>query len=75
VSRPSPKLHQRARVAALTRRRDPDDPELAAARADLAEERIVEYIEKTVTGMAPLTPEARTRIALKLLSGPSEVSA
>jgi hypothetical protein len=65
----NPKLHERARVAALTRTRDPGDPELADARARLAEARVAEYIERTVADMAPLSPDARARLAVLLLGG------
>jgi hypothetical protein len=65
----NPKLHERAMVAALTRVRAPDDPELAAARGRFAEARVAEFIERTVAEMAPLSPDARARLAVLLLGG------
>lgn len=54
--------HERARVAALTRSRKSDDPDLVDARRNLAAERLAAYIEKTVAAAPPLTPEQRTRL-------------
>lgn len=54
--------HERARVAALTRSRTSDDPDLVDARRNLAAERLAAYIEKTVAAAPPLTPEQRTRL-------------
>ena len=69
--------HHRARVAALSRDRAPNDPELLAARRDLAEARRVEQLEdhvKRVADHAPLlTSEQRDRLAL-LLRGPSNTA-
>ena len=58
--------HHRARVAALSRDRAPDDPELLAARRDLAAAREAErgeiaarrlaaYIQRTVASAPPFT--------------------
>ena len=56
----------RARVAALSRcvnnGERPAD-ELATARADLAEARAVNFIEKATTAVSPLSDERRTRLA------------
>lgn len=49
-------------VAALSRHRAPDDPDLVAARAKLREERLVAAIEKALAKAPPLTPEVRSRI-------------
>ena len=65
---PSPTHHHRARIAALSRSRAHDDPELRAEYAALAEQRIAQYIERTAATIAPLTPEARTRLAVLLLA-------
>lgn len=62
-------LHERARVASLTRSRTPDDPELMAARRNLAAERLADYIKRTVDAAPPLTPEQRDRLALLLTGG------
>jgi hypothetical protein len=67
--------HHRARYAALSRDRAPDDPELVAARQALAEarqdpalrvERLAEAIRKAVDAAPPLTDEQRTRLAALL---------
>ncbi len=75
MSSPKLHLHQRARVAALARRRPPDDPDLASARADLTEANLAAYIEGVASGMAPLTPEARTRLAIMLLTPSTDTAA
>lgn len=54
--------HERARVAALTRSRTPDDPELVDARRNLAAERLAAYIEKTVSAAPPLSDAQRLRL-------------
>jgi hypothetical protein len=71
----TPKLHERGVVAGLSKKRAPDDPELVAARARLAEARVAEFIERTVADMAPLSPDARARLAVILLRGPSSDTA
>jgi hypothetical protein len=60
---------QRARVAALTRSRPPDDPELVEARRDLAAEGIAQHIAKVVAKAPPLTSAQRDRIAAILRGG------
>lgn len=57
---------QRARVASLSRSREPDDPDLVAARRDLRAARLEEHIQRAVSAAPPLTPEQRTRLALLL---------
>ena len=54
--------HHRARVAALSRDRAPDDPELVDARRSLAAARLEEYIERTVAAAPPLTAAQRARL-------------
>lgn len=56
--------HFRARVAALSRDRDPQDPELIEARQDLREARLAFEIEA-----ATLTSDQRRRLAALILSG------
>lgn len=60
---------ERARVASLTRSRNPDDPELVDARRNLRAERLAEHIRRTVEVAPPLTPEQRDRLALLLRGG------
>lgn len=65
--------HQRARVAALSRSRTTDDPELVTARRELAAERLAAYIKNTVDTAPELTPEQRQRLAA-LLSGGGQLA-
>lgn len=61
-----PVAHQRARVAALTRGRAPDDPDLIDARQLLKEARLEDYIRRTVAAAPPLSDEQRDRLAILL---------
>lgn len=64
----------RGRVAALSRSRTANDPELLAARTALKAERLAEHIRSTVNAAPALSPEQRGRLAL-LLSGGADVRA
>lgn len=55
-------LSARGRVAALSRSRSADDPELIDARRDLAEAKITAAIERVVADAPPLTSEQRDRL-------------
>lgn len=57
---------ERARVAALSRHRGPDDPQLTKARADLKVARLADYIERTVAAAPPLDQEQCDKLALLL---------
>jgi hypothetical protein len=61
--------HYRGRVAALTRSRAGNDPELVDAKLKLRETRLAEYIQQTVDEAPPLTEEQRTRLSLLLRGG------
>ena len=61
--------HERARIAALTRSRSADDPDLVNARRNLKAERLADYITRVVDTMPPLTPAQRDRLALLLRPG------
>ncbi|MGH3556430.1 hypothetical protein [Mycobacterium sp.] len=61
--------HHRARIAALSRDRQPDDPDLLDARRDLAYERLAEHVRKVVDTAPPATPEQLCRIAGILQAG------
>ncbi|OCB25013.1 hypothetical protein A5674_22185 [Mycobacterium malmoense] len=61
--------HERARIASLTRSRQPDDPELVAARQNLKALRLEEHVRRVVAEAPPLTDEQRDRIAAILRSG------
>lgn len=63
-------LQERARVAAFSRSRPDDDPDLLAARRNLKTERLADYIRRAVDSAPPLTPEQRDRLALLLRGGP-----
>ena len=58
---------QRGRAAALTRFRDPADPELLDARRRMSEESFLEAIAKALAKAPGLSPELRQR-AIRLLS-------
>ena len=60
---------ERARVASLTRSRQPDDPDLLAARRNLRTERLADFITRTVDQAPPLNQAQRDRLALLLRGG------
>ena len=61
--------HERARIAALTRSRSADDPDLVNARRNLKAERLADYITRVVDAAPPLTAAQRDRLALLLRGG------
>ena len=56
----------RARIAALSRSRPADDPDLVEARRDLHAARLAEHITRVVDAAPPLTDEQRDRLAVLL---------
>jgi len=58
--------HRRARLAALSKRRDPDDPAVIEARRDLAAESLAIHVERVIATAPPLTDSQRNRIAALL---------
>lgn len=60
---------ERARVAALTRSRTPDDPDLIAARRDMRALQLEEHVQRVVAEAPPLTEKQRQRIAALLQTG------
>lgn len=60
---------ERARYASLTRSREPDDPDLLAARRDLRAARAEDYIRDLVAAAPPLTDVQRERLAVLLRGG------
>ena len=60
---------ERARVAALSRSRSSDDPDLVDARRNLRAERLAEYIRETVAAAPPFTNEQREKLAVLLRGG------
>lgn len=65
-------MTHRGRVAALTRSRRDDDPELVSERQKLAAARVEAYIRKTVEAAPPLDQATRDRLALLLRGGAAE---
>ena len=61
--------HERARIAALTRSRTSDDPDLEDARRNLRAARLEDYIRTTVDAAPPLSADQRDRLALLLRGG------
>lgn len=64
-------LSHRGRVAALSRSRASDDPDLIAARRDLAADHLGELIARTLETAPPLTLEQRAKLSQLLLIGSS----
>jgi hypothetical protein len=63
----------RNRAIALRRFRDPDDPDIAQAEADLRTAKLAEYIEKILADSPPLS-EADKRYLRRLLTAPERAS-
>jgi hypothetical protein len=61
--------HHRARIAALSRDRDPNDPEIVEARRALRAQRLHEHVDKVLAGWPPLTDDQCRRIAAQLTGG------
>jgi hypothetical protein len=57
---------ERARVAALSRDREPSDPDLLAARRDLKAARLEDQIRRVVNAAPPLSLEQRERLCVLL---------
>jgi hypothetical protein len=60
--------HHRARVGALSRDRQPDDPELIAARRELAAARLAEHAQRVVSGWPTPTEQQLANVAAILLA-------
>lgn len=63
------RAHERGRVAALSRSRPADDPELIEARRNLAACGLEEYVQKLIANWPPLSPEQLERITGLLTAG------
>lgn len=63
-------LSHRGRVAALSRSRPADDPELLEARRNLTTAAIREYVQRAVDKAPPLTDEQKSSIAAALTPRP-----
>lgn len=62
-------VQMRGKVAALTRSRTPDDPELVAAWRALKEASLIRHIRVVDAGPVRLTAEQRQRVAAILTGG------
>lgn len=69
MSTPPSWQHHRARIAALSRDRRPDDPEIAAARIELKAARLAEHVQRVVDAAPPLTEHQLDRIGALLRRG------
>jgi hypothetical protein len=61
--------HHRGRVAALSRDRAPNDPELVDARRSLRAECLAEHVSRVIAEAPPLSDEQLSRIAALLRVG------
>lgn len=61
----------RGKVAALTRSRSTDDPDLVGARRELATSSLTDHIERVLAAAPPLTNEQRRRLAGLFTGGAS----
>lgn len=61
--------HERARVASLTRSRNPDDPELIEARRNLKSDRLELYVVEMISTEPPLSGPQVGKLASILLRG------
>lgn len=57
---------ERARIAALSRDRQPDDPALIEARRNLRALRLEDHVRRVLAGEPPLTDEQRAHISAVL---------
>lgn len=60
---------RKMRVAALSRYRDPADPELIDARRDLRAGKLVDYVQRTLAEFPPLTREQLDAVGALLAAG------
>ena len=61
--------HHRARIAALSRDRDPNDPELVDARRSLRAETLAEHVSRVIAEAPPLSDDQLSRVAALLRTG------
>jgi hypothetical protein len=61
--------HHRARIAALSRDRAPDDPEIVEARRSLRAQRLQEHVKKVIDGWPKLTDAQLDDVAALLRVG------
>lgn len=70
----STKFSQRGRIAALSRSRPADDPELIELKRNLKAQSLEEHIRRVVAEAPPLTDEQRDRIAALLRAGSGDAA-
>lgn len=70
----SDRTHFRATVAALTRSRSADDPELQEARRNLRAARLADEIQRAIAGAPPLHQEQIDRLAVLLRGGANDAA-
>ncbi len=61
--------HHRARIAALTRDRAPDDPELVCAHDEFKTQRLADHVDRVLADWPPLSDVQLDRIAALLRAG------
>lgn len=66
--------HNKATVAALSRSRPADDPDLIEARRNLRADVLAAHVAKSLAGAPPLTDTQRQRIARLLIGGASDAA-
>jgi hypothetical protein len=59
----------KAKLAGLVAHRDPGDPDIKAARAQLAEANARAKVRELVTTWPPLSAETKAELAVMILSG------
>jgi hypothetical protein len=62
--------HHKCRIAALSRSRASDDPDLVEARRSLKAAKLTAHVEKIVAEWPELTPDQLQRVALLLKPRP-----
>jgi hypothetical protein len=66
--------HHRGRVAALSRSRTADDPELVDARQNMRAERLAAYIQRQLAAAPPLSSEMIETLATLLRGGANDAA-
>lgn len=60
--------NERAKIASLSRSREPNDPEIVSARQRLKAARLEDHVRAVVEAWPPMTPEQIERVAVALRS-------
>jgi hypothetical protein len=75
MANPVARSRERARLAGLSARRKPTDPELLEAQRDYRALALADHIERVAAAAPPLTPEQLDRLASLLSPTSAEGSA